>query len=90
MGPRAVPHRQGMGGGPKDAMLGHQSGRSLLDVVFLQAMHGDAGMMDAPEEREHSGAYLWDLSIFMSTSQEELCSYRPRSKATTQRCSPSR
>ncbi len=46
----------------KNAALGHQSGRSLLELVFLQAMLAEAGAHG--EEPEASASFLWDLSNF--------------------------
>ena len=41
-------------------MLGHQSGRSIMEVVFLQALQCETGAA----ENKHSGCFLWDLSNF--------------------------
>ena len=55
----------------RDAALGHQGVRSLLEVVYMQAMLAEAGMMSEPQEQP--AAFLWDLSIFMSTSLDGNC-----------------
>ena len=46
----------------KHPALGHQSGRSLLELVFVQAMLSEAGAHG--EEQEESAAFLWDMSNF--------------------------
>ena len=46
----------------KNSALGHQSGRSLLEIVFLQAMLAEAGAHD--EEPEASACFMWDLSNY--------------------------
>ena len=53
----------------KNSMLGHQSGRSIMEVVFLQALQSESGAF----ERQHTGCFLWDLKIFMNLSREASC-----------------
>ncbi len=46
----------------KDPLMGHQSRRSIMEVVFIQALRSEAGQ--AAQQRLHSGFFLWDLSNF--------------------------
>ncbi len=46
----------------KHTALGHQSGRSLLELVFMQAMLAEAGSHD--EVQEFSACFMWDLSNY--------------------------
>ncbi len=46
----------------KIPMIGHQSGRSIMEVVFVQALRAEAGQHEA--EVRHSGCFLWDMKNF--------------------------
>jgi hypothetical protein len=46
----------------RDPALGHQSGRSLLEIVFIQGMLAEAGAHDV--QPEASACFMWDLSNF--------------------------
>ena len=59
----------------KDPIMGHQAGRSIMEVVYLEALRAEAGQ--AAEQRLHSGFFLWDLQNF--------CEYLTREKLW-QRC----
>ena len=46
----------------RSPVLGHQSGRSIMEIVFLQSLRYEAGACQ--EKPCHTGCFLWDLRNF--------------------------
>ena len=43
-------------------LMGHQAGRSIMEVVFMQGLRAESGQQQEP--RVHTGAFIWDLLNF--------------------------
>ena len=43
-------------------MMGHQAGRSIMELVFLQSLQAESASLNST--RLHTGAFLWDLSNY--------------------------
>ena len=54
----------------KTPMLAHQSGRSIVETVFLQSLRAESGQLQEP--RQHSAAFLWDLSNYYEHLDRQL------------------
>ncbi len=60
----------------KTPMLAHQSGRSIMELVFIQSLRAESGQLQEGQKL-HTGAFLWDLSNFTSTWTGGACGSAP-------------
>jgi hypothetical protein len=65
----------------KSPLLGHQSGRSIMETTFVQALRGEA----AAASGQHSGGFLWDLANFYEYVDHEVLWQRARDRASRSR-----
>ena len=62
----------------RSPMIAHQSGRSIMDVVFLQSLRSEsAACTDKPS---YTAAFLWDLSNYYEFVDRQLLWERARSR----------
>ena len=60
----------------KDPLIGHQSGRSIMEIVFLQALGAESGQL--AKKKQHTGFFLWDMANFY----EYICRHKLWDRAT--------